>query len=97
MSYEQLEQVLFDPDRVSPYRSDLDMTEELVTDLTSIPDYEYENTNTNYTCILTPRKLHAPTITDPTTTCIFLDEEFLRLHPWSPRRLAFVQAYADAL
>ena len=100
-TYEKLSPVMFNPERKSPYWKDEDLYETLVTDLSAIDQYqegEWKSSDWSETqYVLTPRKLHEPTIEDPQNTRIVLDTEFMELHPRSDKRIQFVVDYADRL
>gem|GEM_PF-3159480 len=71
-------------------RNSTDVHDTLVTDLSSLPiaQSRYDG----YT-ILTPWDLHPSKITDPSQTVCILDTQFAVRHPWSPKRIQFVQEY----
>ncbi len=88
--YDDIERIIFDPRRGSDMRNSPDVHHILVTDLTSIP---HAQSNYDWYTILTPRDLHSSKITDPDQTVCILDTQFLARHPWSPKRIHFVQEY----
>lgn len=91
-SYEEVEKRIFDPKRWTDVWDSADISWEYSTDLSMIP--AASETYDNHT-LLTPRDLHPDKITNPQTTVCILDVDFFARHPWSQKRISFVQSYCD--
>lgn len=91
-SYEEIEQMLFDTDRVVKRNKDEDMSYWLRTDVSMI---EHAIDQYDWYTILTPWDLHPSKIIDPRKTICVLDHNFTHQHPRSSKRVAFVQSYCD--
>ncbi len=88
--YNVVEAKMFDPKRWSELRNSSDVHDTLVTDISSlaVAQSRYDG----YT-ILTPWDLHPSKITDPSQTVCVIDTQFIARHPWSLKRIQFVQEY----
>jgi deoxyribodipyrimidine photo-lyase len=93
-TYEEVEKRLFDVNRKSEYRGNNDIHDTLQTDLSAFASFEPTIRENESITILTPRDWHPTKIKDPVTTICILDEVFFAQHPWSVKRLAFIQWYA---
>ena len=88
--YEDIESKIFDHKRGSDVWNSTDVHNTLITDLSMIPKAQVSYDG--YT-ILTPRDFHPSKITDPGQSVCILDIQFLQSHPWSSKRLDFIQQY----
>lgn len=93
-TYEEVEKRLFDTTRKSDYQYQMDIHDSLITDISSYDIFLAEKREYTSITILTPWDWHPDKITDPTHTICILDESFFTQHPWSKKRLAFIQWYA---
>jgi deoxyribodipyrimidine photo-lyase len=91
-SYETIEKKIFDHKRGTDVRNSNDIHTQLRTDLSNIPTAH--GSYNGYT-VLTPRDFHPNKITNPVATVCILDHNFFKHHPWSPKRIAFIQMYCD--
>jgi hypothetical protein len=87
--------MLFDADRESPYRHDVDAIDALKTDLGMYDLFDPSAWQDPQITLLTPRDRHPAKIQNPAHTVCILDEDFFDRHPRSSKRLGFIQAYAD--
>ena len=94
-TYDEVSEMLFDPNRKSIYEHDIDKKDILTTDLSWFDFFDINSFDHNDIVILNPRDLHPQKIHKDKTTICILDVNFLSKHPWSQNRLNFVKSYTD--
>ncbi len=95
-TYEEVEKRLFDPERESIYWTDEDVRSTLKSDLSMFAHRDKTSIlQGETTTILTPWDRHPDKCNDPQNSICILDERFFEDHPWSTKRIDFIQQYAS--
>jgi hypothetical protein len=93
-TYDDVEKILFDDRRGSPFTHDKDVADTLVTDLSHILHFDANTRHHESITILSPRDWHPSKCSQQENTVCILDERFFATHPRSAKRIAFIEQYA---